>query len=427
MDERILQYVWKYMLYREAEWLTTDGQHLEVISPGIHNRDAGPDFFNARLRIDGTIWAGDVEIHTRASDWRRHGHDRDPAYDSVILHVVSISDDTIHRSNGSPIPQIVLRIPERVMRSIDWLLARDQPTPCLSRLGDIEPLRLTAWMAALTYERLERKTDDIIHRLARTHDDWNETFYITLTRNFGFGTNSDAFEWLATHLPSKCIRRQSHSLLQIEALLFGQAGMLDGDPIDNYHRNLQREHAFLRQKYNLPPPIGGHLFKQFRTRPINFPHLRLAQLAAIWAYHDTLFSEILEPNATADHLLRCFRAAPSDYWATHYHFGGPASIHKTTIGLDSARGLLINTVVPILFTYGKHRHRPELCERALQLLDDLPPERNAIVRTFTTAGLTAHNAADTQALIQLRREYCDKRRCLSCRIGFSLLKKVVVE
>lgn len=422
-NEQILQYVWKYKLYREAEWVTTDGERLEVIAPGVQNTDAGPDFFNAKVRLEGTVWAGDVEVHARASDWRRHGHDRDPAYDSVVLHVVGEADDSVRRTNGSPIPQIVLDIPDRVLRSIDWLLTREHPLPCIAHLHALDPFRLSGWMAALLGERLERKTNDIYRRLDLTHDDWNETFYITLSRNFGFGTNGDAFEWLASGLPFKYIRKQSHSPMQVEALLFGRAGMLAGDRNDAYYRTLQREYAFLSRKYNLSAPVDTFLFKQFRMRPVNFPHLRVAQLASVWAHHDTLFSKILEPDITAEDLMCCFDVTPSPYWATHFHFDYPSPVHKTSIGPGAARVLLINTVAPILFAYGKRHKQPEYGERALQLLESLPPERNALVRAFTDAGLTARNASDSQALLQLRREYCDKRRCLSCRIGFSLIKK----
>ena len=424
-NERILQYVWKYKLYREAEWLTADGERLQVIAPGLQNTDAGPDFFNAKVRIGETVWAGDVEIHVRASDWKRHGHDRDPAYDSVILHVVEVDDEPVRRTNGSLIPQIVLRVPERVLRSIDWLLARERPVPCLARIGDIDAFRLSSWITTLLTERLERKTNDIFRRLERTRDDWNEAFYITLSRNFGFGTNGDAFEWLAFGLPFKYLRKQRHSPMQIEALLFGRAGMLADEHDDDYYRTLQREYAFLSKKYDLPTPIDGFLFKQFRTRPVNFPHLRMAQLASVWAHHDTLFSEILEPDITAERLMACFAVTPSDYWARHYHFGAPSPVHKTSIGLSAIRVLLINTVVPMLFAYGKRHKRPEYGERALRLLESLPPEGNAVIRTFTDAGLAVRNAADSQALLQLRREYCDRGRCLSCRIGFCLIKRAM--
>ena len=273
-QEQILHYAWKYQLYAEPEWTTTDGEQLRVITPGIHNTDAGPDFFNAKVQLDDITWVGNVEIHGRSSDWLRHGHDTNPAYDSVILHVVGEADTPIRRTDGSLIPQVVVRVPERVVRSIDWLLSREQAVPCIDRLSGLDDRLLYSWLSALVGERLKRKTNDIFRRLERTHNDWNETFYITLSRNFGFGTNSDAFEWLASGLPFKYICKQRHSTVQIEALLFGQAGMLSDTRDDAYYRTLQREYHFLRTKYSLRP-IDAHLFKNFRTRPLNFPHLRL--------------------------------------------------------------------------------------------------------------------------------------------------------
>jgi len=279
-QEQILHYAWKYQLYAEPEWATTDGEQLRVITPGIHNTDAGPDFFNAKVQLDDITWVGNVEIHGRSSDWLRHGHDTNPAYDSVILHVVGEADTPIRRTDGSLIPQVVVRVPERVVRSIDWLLSREQAVPCIDRLSGLDDRLLYGWLSALVGERLKRKTNDIFRRLERTHNDWNETFYITLSRNFGFGTNSDAFEWLASGLPFKYICKQRHSTVQIEALLFGQAGMLSDTRDDAYYRTLQREYHFLRIKYSLRP-IDAHLFKNFRTRPLNFPHLRVAQLASV--------------------------------------------------------------------------------------------------------------------------------------------------
>lgn len=419
-QEQILHYAWKYQLYAEPEWTTTDGEQLRVITPGIHNTDAGPDFFNAKVQLDDITWVGNVEIHGRSSDWLRHGHDTNPAYDSVILHVVGEADTPVRRTDGSLIPQVVVRVPERVVRSIDWLLSREQAVPCIDRLSELDDRLLYGWLSALVGERLKRKTNDIFRRLERTHNDWNETFYITLSRNFGFGTNSDAFEWLASGLPFKYICKQRHSTVQIEALLFGQAGMLSDARNDAYYRTLQREYHFLRTKYSLRP-IDAHLFKNFRTRPLNFPHLRVAQLASVWAHNDTLFSEILE-DPSADRLCRCFDVPLSAYWNTHFHFDYPSPPHKSTLGPAAARLMLINTVVPILYAYGLQKNVPEYCERAERLLDSLPPERNAVIRPFTEAGIRARNASDSQALLQLRREYCEPKRCLSCRIAFSLIK-----
>lgn len=418
--ERLLQYVWKYRLFSEADLCTTDGNPITILDPGIQNTDSGPDFFNAKVRIGGTTWAGNIEIHPRASDWYKHHHDLNPAYDSVILHIVQENDSIIYRTNGESITQAIIQIPSKIKDNMDWLLSKESLLPCASRLHEIETLHLSAWMSALLTERLERKTDDIFVRLANNTEDWNEVFYITLTRNFGFGTNSDAFEWLAQSLPFKYIQKQKGSSIQIEALLFGQAGLLEDKNGDPYYELLQREYRFLRKKYDLKP-LDSFLFKNLRNRPVNFPHIRLAQLAAVWINNDTVFSKILESDQL-EVLKNCFDVPLSSYWNTHYHFQYASPEQKKSIGKNATFIVLINTVIPLLFAYGKKKQQHEYCVKALQMLENIPSEQNSIIRNFANAGLKAKNAYDSQALIQLRREYCEKKKCLYCRIGFHLLK-----
>ena len=418
--ERLLQYIWKYRLYVAADLQTTEGVSVTVIDPGIGNTDAGPDFFNAKVRIGDTVWAGNVEIHRKASNWKSHHHDTDPVYDSVILHVVEKADAVVYRTNGEPIPQALLKIPAIIQQNMDWLLLRDTSLPCAERIHEVEPILISGWMNYLLTERLERKVTDIFSLLEQYQDDWNEVFYITLMRNFGFASNSDAFEYLAKSLPFKYIRKQRCNSLQIEALLFGQAGLLDKNLDDPYYQSLQNEYRFLLQKYRLKP-VDYCSIKQMRIRPVNFPHLRLARLAAIWTHHDTLFSRILEENQPAM-LKACFNVALSEYWDTHYHFRYPSQQKKKTIGMSAIRIILINTVAPIIFAYGKKQQKLVYCEKALQLLENIPAERNSLIRNFTDAGIRVKNAYDTQALIQLRREYCEKKKCLYCRIGHHLIK-----
>jgi hypothetical protein len=444
--EDILQYVWKHRLYEESEFTTADGTPVFVIDAGIRNTDAGPDFFNAKIRIGDMVWAGNVEMHQRASDWYTHGHHRDKAYDSVVLHVVGEDDSPVRRSDRQLVPQAVLRIPKKITDHINWLLSRDSPTPCAAQLYRVPAVYLSDWMTALVSERLERKASDIFTRLEQYTKDWNEIFYITLMRNFGFGVNSDAFERLARSLPYKYILKHRHSALQVEALLFGQAGLLESveqqpvmagndagqtedfpaetlplppDRTDSYFLSLCREYEFLRKKYHLEP-IEGFLFKKLRTRPVNFPHIRIAQAAAVWINRDMLFSEVLEAEET-ERVRSFFKAPPSGYWMTHYHFGHASPLRKKTIGKNAADIILINTVVPMLFAYGKQKNQPDCCDKALRFLEELPPERNHLVTVFEKAGLSPANAGDTQALIQLRREYCDRKKCLYCRIGFRMI------
>ena len=418
--ERLLQYIWKYRLFSAADLKTSEGNLVTVIDPGIQNTDAGPDFFNAKVKIADMVWVGNVEIHRKASDWKNHHHDKDPVYDSVILHVVEEANAIVYRANGAVIPQVVMQIPIAIKRNMDWLLLRDTSLPCAERIHEVESIQLSNWMNYLLTDRLERKVEDIFRLLEQYKDDWNEVFYILLTRNFGFGNNSDAFEHLAKSLPFKYIRKQSSNGLQIEALLFGQAGLLNESLDDAYYQLLQQEYRFLQQKFSLAQ-VDYCMIKKLRIRPISFPYLRIAQLAAIWTQHDTLFSRILEDNQYVT-LRNCFDVSLPEYWDTHYHFKALSSKKRKTIGTSTIHLIMINTIVPMLFAYGRKKNIPDFCTKAIQILETIPPERNNLIANFTNAGITVKNACDTQALIQLRREYCEKKKCLYCRIGFSLIK-----
>ena len=434
--ERMSHYVWKHKLYAESGLVTTDGVPVSVIDPGIPNTDAGPDFFNAKVRIGDILWAGNVEIHERSSDWFVHRHDKDKAYDSVILHIIIRHDASVHRANNEPIPQMMLSVPQNVKDNIEWLLLRDTPVSCAERICNIPPLYISSWMNALLTERLERKTNDIFMRLENNSKDWNEMFYITLMRNFGFGVNSDAFELLARSLPFKYILKQRNNPLQTEALFLGQAGLLineqctthnaqlkmqksSGNMSDPYLHDLRREYEFLSKKYKLKP-VEAFLFKNLRTRPVNFPHVRLAQIAAVWINSDLLFSKILETERIED-MRKFFDVAPSDYWTTHYNFRAVSTGRKKHVGMNASDIIIINTVIPVLFAYGKIKDLPVYKERALRFMEEIKPERNSIVTVFKNAGIEVNNAGNTQALIQLRREYCDKKKCLYCRIGFKII------
>lgn len=420
--EQLLHYLWKYRLYRPSGLTTTQGDTLEIIDPGLENTDAGPDFFNAKIRINGTVWAGSVEIHQKASDWLAHGHSADKAYGNVILHVVETDDGTVFRQNGEAIPQLVLPIPEQVIDNMEWLLTRDSPVACLERLPAIDPVFRLQWMDALLAERLERKTDDILHWLDLYQKDWNEVFYILLCRNFGFGVNSDAFERLARSLPLKCILKQRPSASQVEALFLGQAGLLNDSNGNRHHyyRLLQQEYSFLRKKYGLEP-LEPHIFRNLRLRPDATPHIKLVELAAIWIRHDTLFSSVLSAR-TPRELKDFFRVPASAFWDTHYNFLRPSPHRKKQLGENALNMLLINTVVPLMFAYGLYHRMDEHKARALRLLASIPPEQNSIISLFSQVGMKPRNAGDTQALIQLKRNYCEQKKCLYCRLGFQLLK-----
>jgi len=418
--EQLLHYVWKYRLFPPGSLETVDGQKIEVIDPGMHNRDAGPDFFNAKVKIGNKLWAGNVEIHCTSADWEKHGHHTDKAYNSVILHLSEKVNRAIVNEKGQQITQCALVVPENVSRNADYLLYSDNPLPCGNHLFVLPKVLINSYLSTLSLERLERKTNDIFRHLDRFGNSWDDVSYVLLSRNFGFGLNSDEFEALALSLPFNYIQKHSDNLLQVEALLFGQSGLLeDTTENDPYYGRLQREYQFLKSKYTLVNREAFH-FKKMRVRPLSSPYLRIAQLAALLQKSGRLFSTILE-DADYLHLRNAFQTEPSSYWQTHYSFGKESPKATKQLGDASLDILLINTVAPLLFSYGKKTDAAVYCDRAIHMLETVKPERNAIVNQFFEAGIIPENAFDTQALIQLRKEYCDKRKCLFCSIGHAIL------
>ena len=422
LNESLMHYVWKHKLYYTGGLTTTSGTPIEVIDPGIPNTDAGPDFFNAKVKIGDKKWAGNIEIHLHANEWERHRHHRDKAYNSVILHVVeTVSNETVNE-RGELVPQCQLIIPEHVRENAAYLLHSDSRVACRNFLLSIPAMYVNSFLNALSLERLERKTNDIAAHLERFNNSWDETFYVMLTRNFGFGLNSDVFERLALSLPFSYIQKHSNSLFQVEALLFGQAGLLeDNNPHDLYYRQLQHEYAFLKNKYVLKN-LDGFLFKNMRVRPQALPMVRLAQLAAALQKSGRLFSVMLEKEDYQTVRL-FFQAEPSPYWQTHYTFGKETKKSIKLLGDSSINMLFINTIAPILFAYGKKTGSEKFAERAIHILESIKPENNGIVNEFRHAGIIPKHAFDTQAIIQLRKEYCDKRKCLYCRFGHALLAR----
>jgi hypothetical protein len=419
--ETLLHYVWKHKLYVSGAFKTTDGISMEIIDPGTYNSHAGPDFFNAKIKLDGKLWAGNIEIHTRSSDWYKHKHHSDKAYNSVILHVIEYPDEENVRDESSRlIPQWIMKVPENIKENYLFLLNKDYSVPCLERINEIPEIYLSDWKNALLTERLERKTNTVFQLLEDYQEDWNEVFYIVLARNFGFGTNNDAFERLAKSLPLKHILKHNDSITQVEALFLGQAGLLENETIpDDYYRLLQQEYRFLSKKYELQK-LESSIFKSLRMRPNNFPHIKIVQLAEFIGKQQSLFSQILETDGIKD-FQSLFFSNISAYWETHYHFEKTSSKKKKGLGLSAINILLINTVIPVLFACGKKKGQPSFMEKAFELLESIPPENNFIVNTFTDAGLKVSHAGDSQALIQLKKEYCEQKKCVFCRIGHKLL------
>lgn len=420
--ERLMQYVWQHRLIPGHGLATVDGRRVKVIDQGRLNTAPGPDFFNAKIEIDGKMWAGDVEIHVRASDWHRHGHDSDAAYDSVILHVVDRDDTMIHRRNGEVIPQMALRCAADFGDSYRRLtdLAAGPVLACKGAIGEVPQVYLTDWIASLAAERLHEKADRIKALMERFQGDWTRAVFVTVARALGFGNNSQPFELLALSVPLKILFKHADSILAIEALLFGQSGLLDGAPeADPYVGRLVTEYRFLAAKYGLRRPEGMR-WKLGGTRPGNFPHRRIALLAAMVFSGFALPADILTVETEED-AAKLFNIELSGYWRNHFTFGPESRYAPEALSPASLRTLMINVVAPAILAHGTLRGNPDAMPLAMTLLEELPPERNSIITLFTQAGLKAPDALSTQALIQLRRAYCETRKCLYCRIGHRLL------
>lgn len=424
--EQLLHYVWKHKIFPLMPLRTTSGQPVEVIDPGLPNPNAGPDFFNAKLKIDNMLWVGNVELHAQASDWFRHGHDRNTAYDNVILHVVGVSDCEVHRTNGDVIAQLQLCCPESIRCRYAELRQAEAYPPCHSILSSLPKLTVHSWLSALQVERFERKAQDIAVRLERCNNHWEDVFFITLARNFGFGLNGDAFETWAGLLPFRAMDKHRNDLFQIEAFFYGLAGLLKEtflkkEQEDEYSLRLCKEFRYLQRKFEIGQGMDATLWRFLRLRPENFPHIRLAQLAYLYQKGDKLFSRLLEAETLAD-VRTLLDARTSPYWENHYLFVRLSSQKEKVMGERSKDLIIINTVVPFLYTYGLHKADERMCERAGRFLEELKAESNHIIRSWSDAGLPVVSAADSQALIQLQKEYCDKRKCLYCRFGYEYLK-----
>ena len=419
--EQLLHYVWKHKIFPLKELKTTTGQQVEVIDTGLANTDAGPDFFNAKLKLDGVLWIGNIEIHERSSDWFKHGHHADAGYNSVILHIASEIDMEISRSNGERIPQIQLICPEAVRTNYKELLETDSYPPCYRIIPSLSPFTAHSWMTALQMERFEQKATLLNERLKRCQGNWEDAFFITLARNFGFGLNGDAFETWAHRLPFRAVDKHRNDLFQIEAIFFGQAGILEDSDGDGYYLRLKKEYTYLQHKFGLIP-MDASLWRFLRLRPANFPHIRIAQLACLYHRAYGLLSRIMETE-TLQGVRDILKGGTSEYWLTHYTFGGSSPSRPKTLSNTSLDLLIINTVVTFLYAYGLHKGNRVLCARAGSFLEELKAENNYITRMWEQCGMKASNAADSQALIQLKKEYCDKKKCLYCRIGYEYLKR----
>ncbi|MDP2424607.1 MAG: DUF2851 family protein [Bacteroidales bacterium] len=422
MKEEVLHYLWKFQLL-DGHLFAADGLPITVIKPGLHNTDSGPDFVDARIQIGDTMWAGNVEIHIHASSWHDHHHHTDQAYDNVILHVVVDNDRQIKRTDGQLIPTLVCdkHINRQFYARYKQLMESRLWVPCVRLIKDCPPFITASWLSTLMVERLHQKSTEMEEVLKNTKYDWEETFYRFVARSLGLKINTLPFELLASSLPQKILAKHRDRPLQIEALLFGQAGFLQKDVAEPYPTTLKREYEFLRKKYNLQP-IENSLWKFMRLRPTSFPTVRIAIIAKLMASH-ALFSKVIE-STRAEQLRQLFNVEVSDYWSDHFRFGIISKTHRNKkLGVQSVDLLLINTVIPMLFLFGRYHGNQDLMDRAIHFLESMPAEENNITRKWTDLGIRISDAATSQALLHLKKWYCTPKKCLTCRIGNELLRK----
>jgi hypothetical protein len=423
MEEAFLHFIWKYQQFIHNSMRTVNGLDISVFEPGYTNTDAGPDFKNAKIRIGEITWNGHVEIHVRASDWRRHNHQHDPAYENVVLHVVWDADEIVHRKDGTSIPALELNklVDEKLLLRYRQLLIPESDILCQNHLAAISVLTKYSMMDNALARRLEAKANMIFRDIALTNHDWEEIAWRSLARNFGFKTNSATFRDLAKSLPLKILKKEADKVPVVEALLFGQAGFLDDGSADEYQKALKHEYAFKARKYGLEKKLGRHQWKFLRLRPANFPTVRIAQLAGLVSRQPNIFSLFVDHNSPR-RLIKHLATEQSDYWLRHYDFGKKAKAKIGQLGRNSIENILVNTVAPLLFAYGIHKDNDELKEKATSLLGALKAENNSIIAKWRAAGFEVKSAFDSQALIEQFNEYCQKKQCLKCQIGADIIR-----
>lgn len=420
--EDLLQFIWEKSMYEPHALRTTDGRPVDVIQPGCIQRNSGPDLSGALVRVDGQLWAGTVEVHLRSSEWDAHGHQFDPAYENVVLHVVYLHDKEVRTQQGTRLPtlELITRIPLERIHAYHALMRGKGFVPCAERIGTVDPIKVRGWLNEVLEQRLLRKAEVVERIHMRTNGDVEETVYRLLAMGFGMHVNAEPFGMLAEALPWPLVKRYRDDPVRVEALVFGQAGMLQVDFVDEHPRLLQADHAVLRKLYRLrPTPVGAWKFG--RMRPANFPTMRLAQFAQFLVRSEGSFEKVLLLDDVKE-LRALLDMEASPYWNTHHRFDHPSAPLIKRLGTSAADHIIINTVVPALYALGRIQGRADRVQRATALLEQLPAEHNSVLEGWSGLGWKASSAADGQALMELRRTYCGQRQCLSCVIGMELLR-----
>ena len=422
MKEDFLHYVWQYKLFTSKKLFTTKNEEIVVLNSGLYNKNSGPDFLNSQLKINNQTWVGNVEIHINSSDWYLHKHEEDKNYDAVILHVVWNNDSTVFMKNNQPIPTLELKdiVDKNLLNSYQDLFSKQKRwIPCEDSISEIDTFELNNWLERLYFERLEQKSVLIKNLLQKSNNDFEAVLFQLLAKNFGLKTNGEVFLNLATSLDFTIVRKEHFNRQKLAALLFGQAGFLEEESEEIYQQDLKKEYDYLKHKYNLKP-IENRQFQFFRMRPNNFPTIRIAQLVSLFNKHQNLFSELIQLEKLED-FYNLFSVEVSDFWKTHYTFETESKKSSKKLTKSFIDLLLINTIIPLKFNYLKSRGEVNE-ETVLNLIQQIKPEKNTVISKFSDLKIKAKNAFESQALLQLKNNYCNPKKCLDCAIGNSLLR-----
>lgn len=421
MKEDFLHYLWKFKKFDTLNLKTVNHEEITIINTGNYLELAGPDFFNAQIKIGNQKWAGNVEIHLKSSDWYAHNHEKDAAYENVILHVVWEHDTEIFRQNNTEIPVLVLKdyISSEIVLNYNSLTLPKSWIFCEKQITQVGSFVFKNWQERLFFERLERKSKSIYDLLEETNQDWEAVLFCLLAKNFGLNTNGNSFLQLAKAIPFSIIRKESFELENLEALFFGSAGLLDSNKEDVYFKDLKFRYFYLLHKYQLEK-VYIEPVQFFKHRPDNFPTIRLSQLANLYHEHQNLFSKVIELKSIAD-IYKLLNSSAGLYWQNHYQFDKESPKKRKTLSNSFIDLLVINTIIPLQFAYSKTRGE-SVSEDLISILDEISPEKNSIIEKFKSFGIKSANAFDTQSLLQLKKEYCDVNGCLKCAVGMELLK-----
>lgn len=422
MNERLLQFIWQFQYFNKNELQTEGGERLTIVHPGHYNTHQGPDFLDAKIVINSTTWAGNIEIHIKSSDWKKHNHSGDKNYSNIILHAVWENDSDIHYENGAVLPTLSLQnlVPKLLLDRFKELMLHQAFVPCDAYLPVLHEMKWIAWKERMAIERLQRKSAQILSLLSEANNHWEEVFWWMLARNFGIRVNADIFESVARSLPVNILAKHKNQIHQLEGFLLGQAGLLNEDFNEDYPQLLKREYLFYQKKYQLRQvPVKPFYL---RMRPANFPAIRLAQLAMLVNKSSHLFSKIKETESVAT-VKELLNVTANDYWHYHYKIDEAGEYHPKQLGAQMTENIIINTAIPVLFAYGLFTSDENSKDKALRWLSELAAEKNTITKKWTAHGVLNNNALESQALIELKNNYCDLRRCLECSVGNAILKE----